>query len=119
MLQQGHRSLFLYVWFSAIVSTTAKEECECREGHVVCESKGRIYSGECEGDNQQGYGIHQLTIGNRYEGQFHGGQIEGYGINTLENGDILRGTFTNEKLEGYAIYKYPGGQVSNTYIYQI
>ena len=105
--------------FSALMLLVGGQDppkaCECSEGYVVCESKGRIYSGQCEGDNREGYGIHQLSDGGRYEGQFTAGHVHGYGHNTLKDGALLRGTFVEEKFDGFGVYRWPNGQVTGRF----
>eukprot|EP00622_Pseudochattonella_farcimen_P008103 FR744269.1.p1 GENE.FR744269.1~~FR744269.1.p1 ORF type:complete len:259 (+),score=21.81 FR744269.1:59-835(+) len=99
------------VVLSVAVESAETSQCVCnKEGYIVCESKGRIYAGQCVGDNRQGVGVHQLTDGARYEGEFNQGLIEGLGLNVLKDGAELRGEFSGGKLDGYGVYQWPNNQ---------
>ena len=100
----------VYPWLKRARHDTTRPASRCNSaGYIVCENKGRIYSGQCEGDNREGYGVHQLADGARYEGEFSNGFIAGLGLNVLVDGSELRGMFSNGKLDGHGVYTWVNG----------
>jgi len=82
---------------------------ECVEVENMIWEGVDVFSGKCDGDCENGYGIKRYDLGFRYEGFFKAGKMHGEGL-LRKAGDIFKGEFADNEFQSGRI-KFDDGRI--------